>query len=239
MTNFQLTLQKSQKVCQTYAPKTPVEWGKKFKFNISLFYFFCNPKHVFCKEKKCGRWSKSKGYLTPAKKQEQGSLSLGSGLALYCIPPDPWQKSCLSHKIDCRSDEKPPCVYNNNSLSTDTWAAAVIFTSPQWGNIDICKSTEGIRQGFLPPAVHGQRHAGSNRELCGSLLRMERIWRSCCIIPILPKQSHQHETRAGGEVWLCLFAVKKTRSLKGVRVAKGAMASPDRVTFYRRLGTQR
>lgn len=143
------------------------------------------------------------------KKQEEGSLSPGSGLALNCIPPDPWQKSCLSHKIDCWGDEKPPCVYNNNSLSTDTWAVAVIFTSPQWGNIDICKSTEGIRQGFLPPAVHGQRHAGSNRELCGSLLRMERIWRSCCIIPILPKQSHQHETRAGGEVWLCLFAVKK------------------------------
>lgn len=188
--------------------------------------------------KKWEWWSKSNGYLTRAKKQEEGSLSLGSGLALYCIPPDPWQKSCLSHKIDCWSDEKPPCVYNNNSLSTDTWAAAVIFTSPQWGNIDICKSTEGIRQGFLPPAVHGQRHAGSNRELCGSLLRMERIWRSCCIIPILPKQSHQHETRAGGEVSGSASSPwKKTRSLKGV--AKGAMAFPDRETFYRRLGTQR
>lgn len=41
MTNFQLTLQKSQKVCQTYAPKTPVEEGKKnIKFNISSFFFF-------------------------------------------------------------------------------------------------------------------------------------------------------------------------------------------------------
>lgn len=82
---------------------------------------------------------------------------------------DPWQKSCLSHDIDCWTDEKPPCVYNNNSLSTDTWAVAVIFRSPQQGNIDICKSTEGIRQGFLPPAVHGLRRAGSTRssvEVC-------------------------------------------------------------------------
>lgn len=58
---------------------------------------------------------------------------------------DPWQKSCLSHKIDCWADEKPPCGCNNNSLSADTWAIAVILRSPQQGNIDICKSTEGIR----------------------------------------------------------------------------------------------
>lgn len=75
---------------------------------------------------------------------------------LYCISV---QKNCLSHKSDWWAYEKPPCGSNNNSLSTDTWAVAVICRSPQWGNIDICKSTEGIRQGFLPPAVHGLSHA--------------------------------------------------------------------------------
>lgn len=107
--------------------------------------------------------------------------------------------------------KNPQRVYNNNSLSADTWAAAVIFTSPQWGNIDICKSTEGIRQGFLPPAVQGQWHAGSNQELCGSLLRMERIWRGRRIIPILPKQSRQRESRCGG--WaLILWTLKELES---------------------------
>lgn len=107
--------------------------------------------------------------------------------------------------------KNPQRMYNNNSLSADTWAAEVIFTSPQWGNIDICKSTEGIRQGFLPPAVQGQWHAGSNQELCGSLLRMERIWRGRRIIPILPKQSRQRESRCGG--WaLILWTLKELES---------------------------
>lgn len=82
---------------------------------------------------------------------------------------DPRWKSCLSRKTDCWAYEKPPCGYNNNSLSTNTWAVAVIFWSTQWGNIDICKSAEGIRQGFLPPAVHGLSHAENTRssvEVC-------------------------------------------------------------------------
>lgn len=71
---------------------------------------------------------------------------------------DPCQKCCMNHKIDCWAKEKKkttPCGYNNHSLSTDTQTVAVIFRSAKWGNTDICKSTEGIRQGFLPPAVHG------------------------------------------------------------------------------------
>lgn len=106
--------------------------------------------------------------------------------------------------------KNPPRMYNNNSLSADTRAAVVIFTSPQWGNIDICKSTEGIRQGSLPPAVQGQWHAGRNQELCGSLWRMERIWRGHRIIPILAKQSRQRESRCGG--WtLILWTLKETK----------------------------
>lgn len=102
-------------------------------------------------------------FLVYLKRQKSCSYFSIATTCTILYSQDPWQKSSLSHKIDCWADEKPPCVYNNNSLSTDTWTAAVIFRSPQQGNIDICKSTEGIRQGFLPPAAHGLKHAGSNR----------------------------------------------------------------------------
>lgn len=188
-TSVQLTLQKKKKKAWTKTLKT---W---YSFSFCLL-------HVHCE-----KWTEKYGWqriycLHNTSQTQRNVKSVYSGWSrLYSLHP--WQKSCLSHKTDWPRDEKPTAhAYNNNSLSADTRAAAVIFASPQWGNIDICKSTEGIRQGSLPPAVQGQWHAGSNQELCASPFRMERIWRGRRIIPIVDKQSHQRESRCGGgELW--------------------------------------
>lgn len=180
--------------------KCPAHFTKKKKLELKPWKHDILSLSTYCT---CivKKWTEKSGwqriYCLPTRAQRRGMWSLCTVADLDFIHCIRGRKAAWAINQIGRAMKNPPRAYNDNSLSADTRAAAVIFASPHWGNIDICKSTEGIRQGSLPPAVQGQWHAGSNRELCASLFRMERIWRGRRIIPIVDKQSHQRESRCG------------------------------------------